>query len=105
MENQPPIALGQISPDEWNQTLESIKRLVAPLLLGTIPSQHESRLIQLLDATPTGIAVHDAAGQLIYINEFGRSHVWSDDQVQLAQAIADQLEIAIQQANLWIGVL
>ncbi|MFQ3618780.1 MAG: EAL domain-containing protein [Cyanobacteriota bacterium] len=78
MENQPPISLGQISPEEWDKTPESIRRLVAPLLLGTAPSQHESRLIQLLDATPIGIAVHDAAGKIVYINQFGRSLLGCD---------------------------
>ncbi|GAB4142167.1 MAG: EAL domain-containing protein [Cyanobacteria bacterium J069] len=78
MENPPPISLGQISPEEWDKTPDSVKRLVAPLLLGTVPSQHESRLIQLLDATPIGIAVHDAAGQIVYINQFGRSLLGCD---------------------------
>jgi PAS domain S-box-containing protein len=30
-----------------------------------------------------------------------RSHIWTDEQVELAQTVADQLAIAIQQANLY----
>ncbi|WP_448598676.1 bifunctional diguanylate cyclase/phosphodiesterase [Thermoleptolyngbya sp.] len=86
MENQPPISLGQISSEEWDKTPESIKRLVAPLLLGTAGSQQEICLVQLLDAMPIGISVHDAAGQLVYLNQFGRSLLGFDRRLGIGLA-------------------
>ncbi|MDX2100606.1 MAG: EAL domain-containing protein [Leptolyngbyaceae cyanobacterium bins.59] len=79
----------QAFPEDWENTPETVKRWVESFLLTTNLldyepslnpslkneqlSEHESRLIQFLDATPIGIAVHDATGQIIYINQVGRS--------------------------------
>lgn len=51
-----PLLFKPISLDDWDCTPESVKRL-----------------IQFLDATPIGVAVHDATGKLIYLNQMGRS--------------------------------
>jgi len=63
----------QISPQDWANTPESVKLLVESLLTDATVSENENRLIQFLDATPIGIAVHDSTGQLIYLNQIGRS--------------------------------
>ncbi len=73
MEKQSPLVSEQISPEDWENTPTNVKRLVESLVANVPLSVSESRLIQFLDATPIGIAVHDSTGQLIYINNIGRS--------------------------------
>jgi diguanylate cyclase (GGDEF)-like protein/PAS domain S-box-containing protein len=62
-----------VSSEDWDNTPPDVKRLVSSLLAKVALSENESYLIQFLDATPIGIAVHDVTGQLIYINNIGRS--------------------------------
>jgi len=78
MEKQSLSVFEQISPEDWANTPTSVKRLVESLTANVSLSVSESRLIQFLDATPMGIAVHDATGQLIYINNVGRSLLGTD---------------------------
>ncbi|BAY37776.1 hypothetical protein NIES2111_21170 [Nostoc sp. NIES-2111] len=73
MEKQQSFSLEQISLEEWENTPENVKRLVESLLASVSLSESESRLIEFLEATPIGIAVHNSTGQLIYINYIGRS--------------------------------
>ncbi|WP_434686807.1 PAS domain S-box protein [Pseudanabaena minima] len=73
MGKQSPLGSEQISPEDWENTPTNVKRLLASLVANASLAVNESRLIQFLDATPMGIAVHDAIGQLIYINNIGRS--------------------------------
>ncbi len=63
----------KVSPEDWDNTPPDVKSLVSSLLANAALSENESYLIQFLDATPIGIAVHDVTGQLIYINNIGRS--------------------------------
>ncbi|WP_448572676.1 hypothetical protein [Trichothermofontia sp.] len=84
------FSLEQIVPADWEKTPETIQQLVLSLLASTNLSDHEqaeigqvvteSRLVQFLDATPMGIAVHEVTGQLIYINQVGRSLLGIADQ-------------------------
>jgi len=67
------LFLDQLPPEDWENTPETIKRLVNSLYANVRLSEDESRLLQFLDATPIGIAVHDETGQLIYINQIGQS--------------------------------
>ncbi|MFO0210403.1 MAG: PAS domain-containing protein, partial [Pseudanabaena sp.] len=73
MEKQSPLGSEQISPEDWENTPTNVKRLVESLVANASLSVSESHPLQFLDATPMGIAVHDATGQLIYINNVGRS--------------------------------
>ncbi|NMF59869.1 PAS domain S-box protein [Pseudanabaena yagii] len=73
MEKQSPLGSEQISPEDWENTPTNVKRLVESLVANASLSVSESHPIQFLDATPMGITVHDATGQLIYINNVGRS--------------------------------
>ncbi|MFN9869373.1 MAG: hypothetical protein ACK568_20435, partial [Pseudanabaena sp.] len=68
MEKQSPLGSEQISPEDWENTPTNVKRLVESLVANASLSVSESHPLQFLDATPMGIAVHDATGQLIYIN-------------------------------------
>jgi diguanylate cyclase (GGDEF)-like protein/PAS domain S-box-containing protein len=66
----------QIPPEDWERTPESVKHLVELLLGQTLnqeASSGEARLLQFLEATPIGIAVHDASGHLVYVNSVGQS--------------------------------
>ena len=72
MEKQSHLVSGQISPEDWDNTPTSVKQLVESLT-ANVSLISESRLLQFLDAIPMGIAVHDATGQLTYINNIGRS--------------------------------
>ena len=72
MEKQSHLVSGQISPEDWDNTPTSVKQLVESLT-ANVSLISESRLLQFLEAIPMGIAVHDATGQLTYINNIGRS--------------------------------
>jgi PAS domain S-box-containing protein len=91
--NQRFFSLEQIS-EEWGNTPESVKGLVESLLATATLSEKESRLIQFLDATPIGIAVHDSTGHMIYINQIGRAllGIHQSAQVDLNQ-LADFFQI------------
>lgn len=86
MEKRQLFSLEQI-PEDWENTPPTVKRLVETLIANTTLSENESRLIQFLDATPIGIAVHDSTGQIIYINQVGRSLLGNNysSQVDLPQ--------------------
>ena len=58
----------QVSSEDWKNTPTNVKHLVNSLLSKVALSESESYLVQFLDATPIGIAVHDVMGKLIYIN-------------------------------------
>jgi PAS domain S-box-containing protein len=73
MKKQSHVVSGQVSPEDWDNTPTSVKQLVDSLTANVSLLNSESRLLQFLDATPMGIAVYDATGQLIYINNIGRS--------------------------------
>ena len=73
MKKQSHLVSGQVSPEDWDNTPTSVKQLVDSLTANVSLLISESRLLQFLDATPMGIAVYDATGQLIYINNIGRS--------------------------------
>jgi diguanylate cyclase (GGDEF)-like protein/PAS domain S-box-containing protein len=64
--------LEQISQDDWENTPAAVKQRFEALLAAAILPESDRRLVQFLDATPIGIAVHDAAGNIIYINNIGR---------------------------------
>ncbi len=68
MEKQHPLLPEQISPEDWENTPENVKRLVESLLAGTALAENKSYLAQFLDATSIGIAVHDSTGQVVPIN-------------------------------------
>lgn len=73
MEKQHSLLPDHISQSDWNNTPEPIKRLVESLLSCSALSGNETSLIQFLDATPIGIAVHNSNGELVYINQAGQA--------------------------------
>ncbi|MBW4517604.1 MAG: PAS domain-containing protein [Timaviella obliquedivisa GSE-PSE-MK23-08B] len=73
MEKQPSLP-EPISPEDWKHTPESVKRLVESLLASTAVAESKSYLTQVLEATPTGIAVYDSTGQLAYIEAERKRH-------------------------------
>ncbi|MBD2176330.1 PAS domain S-box protein [Pseudanabaena sp. FACHB-1998] len=93
MVKQSPLGSEQISPEDWENTPTSVKRILESLVANVSLSVSESRLIQFLDATPIGIAVHDAAGQLIYINNIGRSILGTN---RYAESETDRLSESFQ---------
>lgn len=85
--------IDNVPPEDWENTPDTIKNLVGSLMASTALSEDESRLIQVLDATPIGIAVHDATGKLIYINNIGRSLLGTNRTVELE---TDRLSASFQ---------
>ena len=83
MERDNPSPLDQISPSDWEDTPEKVKKILELLLSNSTLSEGENRLIQFLDATPIGIIVHDLMGQIVYINSVGRMLVGIDSLSQL----------------------
>ncbi|NJL90252.1 MAG: PAS domain S-box protein [Coleofasciculaceae cyanobacterium SM2_1_6] len=94
-------SLEQVSMEDWAATPESVKQLVSALLAqqldravaaeprqqrmvkgedsapnniqdGSPNSEGSYSLTQFLDATSVGIAVHDAVGNLVYVNQAGK---------------------------------
>ena len=63
----------QISSEDWENTPINVKRFVNSLLEKVALSESERYLTRFLDATPIGIAVHSITGEVIYINNVGRS--------------------------------
>jgi diguanylate cyclase (GGDEF)-like protein/PAS domain S-box-containing protein len=63
----------QLSSEDWENTPNNVKRLVNSLLEKVALSESESCLIQFLEGTPIGISVHGVTGEVIYINNIGRS--------------------------------
>lgn len=82
-----------VSPEDWDSTPPDIKHLVSSLLAKVALSESEGYLIQFLDATPIGIAVHDATGELIYINNVGRSLLGTN---RYAESETDRLSESFQ---------
>ncbi|MBF2098706.1 MAG: EAL domain-containing protein [Gloeomargaritaceae cyanobacterium C42_A2020_066] len=60
-----------LPPEDWQRTPETVRQFVEQLLADESCSASSGRLGQFLNATPIGIGVHDAAGNLIYINQSG----------------------------------
>lgn len=63
----------QISSEDWENTPINVKHFVNSLLEKVALSESERYLTRFLDATPIGIAVHSITGEVIYINNVGRS--------------------------------
>lgn len=93
MEKQSPSLLEQVSPEDWESTPIKVKQLVHSLLANMALLESESRLVQFLDATPIGIAVHDSTRQLIYINNIGRALLGTNHS---SEAETDRLSEAFQ---------
>ncbi|HEY9646073.1 MAG TPA: EAL domain-containing protein, partial [Chroococcidiopsis sp.] len=71
MENLHPSLSAQVSLEEWELTPPSVQRAIAALfgsLLGNTEALSDRHIVQCLNAAPTGIAIHNAAGQVIYSN-------------------------------------
>ncbi len=77
MAEQYPHSLEQISIADWEATPASVKELVSSLLAQELDKASTCeatnyRLIRFLDAASVGIGVHDAAGNLVYMNQAGK---------------------------------
>lgn len=93
MEKQQPFSLPKISSEDWENTPENVKRLVKSLRKSAALSENQSYLIQLLDATPIAIAVHESTGKLIYINDLGQALLGETSPLEL---IPEQLSEVFQ---------
>ena len=93
MKKQLSLSPEQVSSEDWENTPTNVKLLVNSLLAKVALSESESYLIQFLDATPIGIAVHDVTGQLIYINNIGRSLLGTN---HYSEAETDRLSESFQ---------
>jgi diguanylate cyclase (GGDEF)-like protein/PAS domain S-box-containing protein len=78
MEKQSPSVAEQVSSENGQNTATNVQHFVESVVAELSLSVSESRLIQFLDAASIGIAVHDATGKLIYINDMGRSLLGTD---------------------------
>ncbi|AFY39408.1 diguanylate cyclase/phosphodiesterase with PAS/PAC sensor(s) [[Leptolyngbya] sp. PCC 7376] len=75
----------------FNQMTDQIEASFTQLRsLNQVLSDNESRLNQLLNALPVGVAVHDPDGELTYLNQVG--HQLLNDELVQAVALDDQLE-------------
>ena len=73
MEKQSPVLSQQVFSEDWQNTPTNVERVKESIVRNMSPLVSESRLIEFLNATLMGIAVHDSTGQLVYINNVGRS--------------------------------
>ncbi len=93
MEKQQTLSLKQICSEDWENTPANVKCLVESLLANAAISESQSSLIQLLDATPIAIAVHDSTGKLVYINDLGQALLGDQSPLEL---IPEQLSEVFQ---------
>ncbi len=73
MQKQSPLASEQVSSKDWHNIPTNVECDVESSVGNVSLPISESRLIEFLNATSVGIAIHDSTGQLIYINNVGRS--------------------------------
>ena len=95
MEKQSPPPSEQVSLEDWQNTPASVRLLVEAFLAHEKSEESDIRLRQFLDATPVGIAVHDATGQLTYINNAGRSLLSTDLCTESENRLSDSFQIYI----------
>ncbi|MEI6063952.1 MAG: PAS domain S-box protein, partial [Pseudanabaena sp. ELA748] len=73
MEKQSSPASELVSSENLHNAPTNIQCVVESLVANLSLTLSESPLLQFIDAISIGIAVHDSTGQLIYINDMGRS--------------------------------
>ncbi len=88
---QQPLPFDHLPPEDWERTPETVKRLVDVLLAKTVNVTGEGRLLQILDATPIGIAVHHATGQVIYLNQAGRKLLGIEHTAELRAELLSEI--------------
>lgn len=93
MDHLPPLLAEQISPEDWEQTPARVRQVIGSLLAQVSLGAEPHLLAQMLDATPIGIAVHDAQGHLVYVNQAGRGLLGMQ---QLLQVDTEALPINFQ---------
>ncbi|XZN94514.1 MAG: response regulator [Microcoleus sp.] len=77
--------LGQLTKT-FNQMSGQLKQSFADLQsLNEALAQSESKLNQILEAMPVGVAVHDITGQIIYVNQMARQLLEIDETLPSAQ--------------------
>lgn len=77
--------LGQLTKT-FNQMSGQLKQSFADLKsLNEALAQSESKLNQILEAMPVGVAVHDLTGQIIYVNQMARQLLEIDETLPSAQ--------------------
>ncbi len=81
MAKRHPFSIEQISPEDWEKTPEAVKLLVE--FLSADASASEPWLIQFFEVAPIGIAVHNPAGEVTYLNPMGRALLGVDPPAQL----------------------
>ncbi len=78
MEENYPLAIPDITSEDWTSTPGSVKNLVELLLAQSrkddvLLTTRENLLNRCLDALPIGVYIHNCSGQLIYLNQAGKN--------------------------------
>ena len=84
MDNQSARWMSQVAATDWEATPEAVKRLVETLTAIASLAEHEGHLVQFLDATPIGIAIHDQTGRVVYLNQLGHELVGVENPSELS---------------------
>lgn len=73
MDDLPYALADQVSRDDWHRTPAAVRQAVVCLLAKLALAEDSNRWIPFLDALPLGVALHDATGQLLYLNPAGQA--------------------------------
>jgi signal transduction histidine kinase len=65
------------------------------------PDNEEYQQAQIQSSLVVPVQANGILHAILYLNQCSHTRYWSDNDQQLAQAVADQLAISIQQANLY----
>jgi diguanylate cyclase (GGDEF)-like protein/PAS domain S-box-containing protein len=84
MDNQSARWISQVAAADWDTTPTAVKRLIETLTAIASLAEHENHLVQFLDATPIGIAIHDQTGRIIYLNQLGHDLVGVESPLELS---------------------
>ena len=66
------------------------------------PYNEEYKQAQIQSSLVVPVQANGILHAILYLNQCSHTRYWSDNDQQLAQAVADQLAISIQQANLYV---
>ncbi len=93
MDDLPQGLAEQVSREDWCCTPAAVRQAVGCLLTKLALAEDSNRWIPFLDAISLGVAVHDAEGQLMYLNPAGQALLKSPVKVSAVDQLAAWFQV------------
>jgi diguanylate cyclase (GGDEF)-like protein/PAS domain S-box-containing protein len=93
MDDLPQGLAEQVSREDWYCTPAAVRQAVSCLLTKLALAEDSNRWIPFLDAISLGVAVHDAEGQLMYLNPVGQALLKSPVEVSAVDQLAAWFQV------------